>query len=106
MKTFVLVPNKGQNTFVRPAPDYINASVLAANVAEIQSVPSGAAFVLFSADGDFYALPNSGAAVPAADVTNGSASELNPAAWFMHSGITGIGLIAELTRKVTLSFYN
>jgi len=105
MKNLILVPNKGQNTFVRPSPDYVNAAVLAANVSELQAVPSGAFFVLFSSDGDFYAQPNSGASVPAADITNGSSSELNPSAWYLGTGVTGIGVIAELTRKVTFSYY-
>jgi hypothetical protein len=104
MKSFVIVRNRGEQTFARAYSDYIDARVLAANVNETHTVPTGSAFVLFSADGDFYAKPNAVAAVPAADVTDGSASELNPTLWSL-SNVTSIGLIADAARKVTLSFY-
>lgn len=92
------------NTFARPAPDYIDARVLAANTNEDHTVPATAKYVIFSADGDFYAKPGGTAAVPAADVTNGTGSELNPVIWDL-TGVSTIGLIAEATRKVTLTFY-
>lgn len=91
-------------TFARPAPDHIDARVLAASVNEAHTVPTGANFVIFSADGDFYARPNSAAAVPGADVTDGTGSELNPVIWSLE-GVTSINLIADAARKVTLSFY-
>ena len=46
---------------------------------------------------------NGAAAVPS-DVTDGTASELNPVVWDLN-GVTSIGLIASAARKVTLSFY-
>ncbi len=94
----------GELTFARSAPNYIDARVLAANAAETHTVPAGAAFVIFSSDGDFYARPNTAAAVPGADVTDGSASELNPVIWDL-AGVTSISLVAAAARIVTLSFY-
>ena len=93
----------GEQTFARSAPTYIDARDLAANTNETHTVPAGADYVLFSADGDFYAKPNGAAAVPG-DVTDGSASEMNPKHWDLN-GVTSIGLISSAARKVTLSFY-
>src|SRR6185436_7444856 len=93
----------GELTFMRSAPFYIDARDLAASTNETHTVPAGADFVIFSADGDFYAKPNGAAAVPS-DVTDGAASELNPSHWELN-GVTSIGLIASAVRKVTLSFY-
>jgi hypothetical protein len=93
----------GGETFARSAPLYIDARDLAANTNETHTIPAGADFVIFSGDGDFFAKPNGAAAVPA-DVTDGTASELNPVIWDLN-GVTSIGLIATAARKVTLSFY-
>lgn len=91
---------------IRPAPAYVDARVLAANVAEAQTVPAGARWVLFSSSCNFYANPSAAAAVPAADVTDGSASELNPAAWQLPSTVISISVIAGAACVVTMSFYN
>ncbi len=93
----------GDLTFARSAPLYIDARDLAASTNETHTVPAGADYVIFSADGDFFAKPNGAAAIPG-DVTDGSASELNPVIWDL-SGVTTIGLIANAVRKITLSFY-
>jgi len=97
------IPNRAQ--FAPPPADYVDARVLAANVAESHSIPNGAKYVVFSADGNFYARFGAAAAVPAADVTDGSASELNPEAREIPGGTTTIGLIATAATVVTLSFY-
>jgi len=93
----------GELTFARSAPTYIDARDLAANTNETHTVPAGADYVLFSADGDFYAKPNGAAAVPG-DVTDGSASEMNPKHWSLEN-VTSIGLISSAARKITLTFY-
>ncbi|HZO84687.1 MAG TPA: hypothetical protein VFC26_05710 [Verrucomicrobiae bacterium] len=104
LTAFTMRPGaNGEQTFARSAPLYVDARDLAANTNETHTVPAGADFVIFSADGDFYAKPNGAAAVPS-DVTDGTASELNPVVWDL-SGVTSIGLIASAVRKVTLSFY-
>jgi len=84
--------------------DWIDARVLAANTAEAHTVPTGATHVVFSGTADFYVKYGGTAAVPAADVTNGSASELNPVAREIR-GITSIGLISAATCIVTMCFY-
>lgn len=93
------------SSMIRPAPAYVDARVLAANVAESQTVPTGANWVLFSSTCNFFAHPSATATVPAADTTTGVASELNPAAWKLTSSITTISVIASATCTVTMSFY-
>ena len=88
----------------RNAPDHVDARVLAANVNEDHTVATDAKYVIFSSTVDFYAKKGGTAAVPAADVTDGTGSELNPTIWYI-SGITTIGLIAPTAAVVTLTFY-
>ncbi len=100
--------NSPFSSMIRPAPAYIAARVLAANVEETHTVPTGYRWVLFSGDCQFYARPNATAAVPAADVTDGTGSEQNPAAWFLNTGgaqVTTIHVIAATACKISLSFY-
>lgn len=90
---------------------YINASVLAAGVAESQTVPTGptgskAQYVLFSSSCDFYANFRGTAAVPAVDVTGGTASELNPLFRFLGGTVSTISLITGASAcVVTLQYY-
>lgn len=88
------------------APAYIDTRVLAASTAEQHTVPANARIVVFSANGDFYAKygSNPTAAVPAADVTDGSGSELNPTVRLVEAG-SKISLIAPAATVVTLSFF-
>lgn len=73
-------------------PLFVDARVLAANTNEDHTVPTGASYVMFSANIDFYAKAGGTAAVPAGDVTDGTASFLNPTLWDV-TGQTTIGLI-------------
>ena len=88
-----------------PASDHVDARVLAAGVAEAHTIPAGAKYVAFSATADFYAKFGGAASVPAADVTNGTASALNPTQRRVPDGVTTIGLIAPAASVVTLSFW-
>jgi|SRR5687767_9270872 len=92
----------GDVTFIRSAPTYVDARDLAANTNETHTVPAGAETVMFSCTGDFYAKQNGAAAIPG-DVTDGSASELNPKNWSLEA-TTSIGLIAPAACKITLTF--
>lgn len=106
---FVVLPATSSqfSSSIRPAPSYVDARVLAANTAESQTVPTGARFVLFSSTCNFYANPTTTATVPA-DTTNGSASELNPSAWFVGppASVATISVIADVACVITFSFYN
>ena len=61
---------------------YVDARVLAvASTAEDWTVPTGCNFVVFSATANFYVeLGTGSSAVPAGDVSDGTASALNPSA--------------------------
>ena len=97
---------KGFASYVRGAPSYVNAQVLAANVNETISVPTGANAVIFSSNCTaFYVKIGTTAAVPAADVTDGSGSELNPASWFVGAS-TQIGIISPTACVVTHAWYS
>lgn len=102
-----VIPTPGSaSSVVRPAPFYVNAkAIAAAGAAEADTPPTGAAVVLFSANGDFYALPNGTATVPG-DTSDGSASELNPASWALDD-VTSISVISPAggATQVTLTYY-
>jgi hypothetical protein len=103
----------GNNSLIRNAPEYVDARVLAAGAAEVYTVPTGAHLIVFSGTSAFYARANAAAAVPAADVTDGSSSELNPSAWLLRSfgqlgggaAISTIGLISSANCVVTMAVY-
>jgi len=104
---FVIPPDVAKRfaSNIRPAPSYVDARVLAAGVSEAHTMPSNTRFVIFSANCDFYAKSGGTAAVPAADVTDGSGSELNPAAWYFNTPPSQIALISASTCIVTMSVY-
>jgi hypothetical protein len=91
----------------------IDARVLAANVAESETVPSitvdGVAalanYVVFSANCDFYVRMDGTAAVPSADITDGTASELNPTVRYLGGNVAAIGLKSASSCIVTMQFY-
>lgn len=86
-------------------PDFVNARLLAANVAENVDVPPGARIAVFSATGDFYARYDNGTAAVPGDVTDGSAAELNPVARYL-DGVTRISLVSAATPIITVAFYS
>lgn len=90
---------------LRPS-NYVLARSLAASTAESFTVPTSprARFVLFSANGDFYANFTGTAAIPG-DVTDGTAAELNPAMRFIPNDCTAISVIAPDATVVTASFW-
>ena len=93
--------------------DWIDAKVLAANTAETYQAPTGAKYVILSGDGAFYAkiaAASTAAAVPAADIADGTSPELIGGAPFtlmrtLPVDQAYISLIAGATRVVTLAFY-
>lgn len=88
---------------IRPS-DYVDTKVLAATVAKVITVPAAAYKVLFSCTGNFYARHNAAAAIAAVDVSNGSASVLNPSGWVVAPTDT-IGVIAPADCVLTLEFF-
>lgn len=94
----------GKPSFVLTPSDHVDAKALAAGVAETASVPSWAGTVVFSATGNFYVKWYGGAAAVPGDVSDGSASELNPAARCV-IGITQFSVIAPADCVVTMSYF-
>lgn len=87
------------------ASSTVNHYVLAAGVAENITVPSGARLVSFSPTVPFYANFNGGtAAVPVADVTDGSGSSYCPQTRYLN-GITTISVISSQAGVLTAEFY-
>jgi hypothetical protein len=91
-------------TAVIAYPQYVNASVLAAGVAETITVPTGAKVAIFNSTGNFYVNWLTTAAVPAADITNGSAPELNPVARDI-AGLSSFSIIAPADCVVTVAYF-
>jgi len=104
-------PNQGRaaEAFANLAPDEVHTRVLAANVNQTHTVPTGARYVRFGSDDVFFAKKNGAAAVPSGTITNGSGSEANPARWYLtddpSGATTSIGLISPYACIVTMSFY-
>jgi len=105
MKELKAVHIQGSTLIGISRSDYIMANVLAANVAEVVTIPTDAQYVLFSANTDFYARFNAAAAVPATESTDGTASMLNPALRQI-DGASTIGLISPYACVVTMAFYS
>lgn len=94
-----------------PSPSYVDARVLAASTAETVTIPTGtgskaARYVQFKATGNFYFNGYAAAAVPAADVTDGSASMLNPDLLYIGDVGADFSIIAPTADTiVTMAFF-
>nr|WP_279308266.1 NAD/NADP transhydrogenase alpha subunit-like protein [Niveispirillum sp. BGYR6] len=90
-----------------PVPPPCSASVaaiLTAGTPRLIAVPADARLVLFNATQAFWASFGAAATLPTADILDGSAPELNPAARRLE-GVTQIGLAAATDAIVNLLFY-
>jgi len=69
----------GFPTWFPPVPLYVSQAVLAANTAVTVPIPAGANFVVFQADGVFYAGVTNGVTIPGASATDGGVQTfMNP----------------------------
>ena len=85
--------------------DHIDNFVLAAGTAKAVIVPTAAVFAVFLATGTFYARWGGGAAaVPAADVTDGTGAEVNPTVRSV-AGVASLSLIAPAACVVAVAWY-
>lgn len=89
------------------APTYTDARVLGGSSAEVHTIPTGARNVRLTGSGAFYVNFAAAAAVPSADITNGSSSilVLTERTFAIPSGATQIGLIASSDCVVTMEFF-
>ncbi len=93
--------------------DWIDCRVLGIATAETFQAPAGAKYVILSGDGAFFAkiaATSTPAAVPAADITDGTSPELIGGAPFkemrtLPSDQAYISLISSVARIVTLAYY-
>lgn len=92
-----------------PQSDHINALVLAAGVAESDTVPAKAKIVLFSATSNFYLNTRAAAVIPTVDIKEGAnpgtAPEYNPVARKVAPGDT-LSIIAPEICIVMLAYYS
>lgn len=101
----------GDSIFAIRQSDHINSHILSANTPESDTVPAGATRVMFSvvpSGTDFWTKITSAetaAAINAADVTDGSASEPNPAVRTVLPGQT-ISMISASICKIYLSYFS
>lgn len=72
------------------APTYVDNIVLGAGVAKTVTAPVGATHAYFSANGNYYVRwDGQAAAVPVADVTDGSGAEVNPSVRYIGRSAQG-----------------
>lgn len=87
-------------------PKYVDAKVLAAGVSETYTVPTNASWWILSADGGFYIKRAATAAVPAADVTDGTAAFYVPAGVQCRvPGGATVAVISAANRVITIAPY-
>ena len=103
------LPRALDGFFALPFTDSVNALALAAGVAETMAVPAGAYFVAMSGTADFYAKWTAAgtaavAAAVATDLTDGTASILNPTLRRVTPG-DSISVISAATCLVTFEFF-
>jgi hypothetical protein len=102
-------PAESTNEDVPVVPDanyaikqgYINTYELTANVNKAITVPTGAKFILFTANNDIWVKVGGTAAIPSGDTTDGTGAELNPILRYIGSETT-IGVISESATKISV----
>lgn len=105
---FRIFPDTGSGfaSYFIMAPAYVDERVLAANVAETHTIPTGYNAVAFGSNcAEFRAKPGASAAVATVDVTDGSASTINPTQWYLGAQ-TQLTLIAPAACKVSLMWFS
>lgn len=101
--TAIIDPN-GRELVGLNVSSHIDARVLTAGVAQSHTVPPEAKSVMFSSTGDFYVNFSGMASIPSENITDGSASMLNPQLRAIGTA-TAISLIAPADCVVTMEFY-
>lgn len=94
-----------RTTHVIGCPTFINNYSLAASTAKTVTVPSGAVIAIINSDANIWARYDGvDAEVPSGDTTDGTGSELNPAAREV-SEIATFSIIASVATKVSIAFF-
>ena len=90
-----------------PLAAYVDHRALAANVEETHPVPNNKKVLIIISDIDLYIRPDATAAVPSADVSDGTGSIYVPAGAaraFSVKGVASVHMIAGATAKVTMEW--
>lgn len=93
------------NTFVFPQSDTIYAVVLEASTEDSITIPTGATIAFIASTATFWMKIDGTAAVPLANVEDGSASELNPTSCVLRGNST-MSFISAQACTVTIAFYS
>ncbi len=96
--------NHPHGGIVKPSK-YVNAYVLTPSVAQTATIPTGAKFAMFAGSDDFYVNFREPAVIPAANVTNGAAAELNPTVRAI-TDYTSFSVIADTDCILTISYFS
>lgn len=111
--THLNVMQQGADSFLWPSGwnDVVQSSAVAKSydvtaARTAMGLTAGQAlFVIFAADGPFWANFHDTAAIPSGDVANGSASEYSPNHRLVDKTITTISFISPASANVGLSFF-
>lgn len=92
---------------VRWSSEYVNARVVLASIEEKETIPSDYNMVVINSTAPVYVKigDSSVAASIPADVSDGTASELNPTSYAIKSDQTTISIISPSNCIVTLAYY-
>jgi hypothetical protein len=83
---------------------YVNTYVLAAGVVQGITIPADARVAVFTSTNNFYVNWLSTATAPTGNITDGSASELNPVARDV-TGYAAFSMVAPADCIVTIAYY-
>lgn len=111
MKELRVVRRDGANLLIHAYSNYVNAKSLVAATAASITPPSEAKFITLIPPQDLWILLGSSptAAIPAADVTDGSASQLVPGGVMYTLALDGaasISLISAVAQIVSIVYYS
>lgn len=110
LRALTALQDRNGNRYPMPeAAGYVDHRVFAAATAETHTAPTGAMYVMVIPTVDSYVNLTATAAVPAADVTDGSGSFFVPAGFpriFALNGDTSISFIASAAGVMSLEFYS
>ncbi len=101
----VISRSGGQPTLIPPVSKYVDNMVLAADVAETITVPSGVNIAIFNGTVDFYVnFEGSTAIVPTTEIADGTGHELNPGARAVDETAT-YSVISAATCIISIAYY-
>lgn len=103
--------NRGAFALQEPDGNDRDALVLAAGTQERIAIPAGAAYVAFAPtdNSDFWVKfgdATVAAAVPSTDVTNRTASDLNPAMYRLSGTATHVSVVSPVACTVSLKWFS